>query len=163
MLQSPIYHSLAPVYLSDHDMNGCLFRYLILKFKQYLQSILMAVQGYKHVSFLEFIEGVLFVNLFSLFKPGQSFLWLAAIVADHAHVGVKDRGPLIDGNCTLEELRCLIEFLLLEADVSETPPCVVLTLISLQSPLITFLGGIKILICYIFVAAQCMRVCKVDI
>ena len=74
-------------------------------------------------------------------------------MADHAHVGVEDRGPLIDGNGTLQELICLIEFLLLEADVSETPPCVVMTLISLQSPLIAFLGCIKILIRNIFVAA----------
>ena len=74
-------------------------------------------------------------------------------MADHAHVGVEDRRPLIDGNGTLQELVCLIEFLLLEADVSETPPCVVVTLISLQGPLIAFLGGIKILIRNIFVAA----------
>jgi len=56
MLQSPVYHSFAPVYLSDHDMNGCFFRHLILKLKQYLQGILMAVQGYQDVSFLEFVE-----------------------------------------------------------------------------------------------------------
>ena len=113
----------------------------------------MAVQGYQDVSFLEFVERVLFVYLFSLLEPGQCFLGLAAIVADHPHVGIEDRRPLIDGNGTLQELVCLIEFLLLEADVSETPPCVVVTLISLQGPLIAFLGCIKILIRYVLVAA----------
>jgi hypothetical protein len=37
-------------------MNGCFFWHLILKFQQYLQGILMTVQGYKDVSFLEFVE-----------------------------------------------------------------------------------------------------------
>lgn len=74
-------------------------------------------------------------------------------MADHSHVGIEDRGPLIDGNGTLQELVSLIEFLLLEAYVSEAPPCVVVTLISLQGPLIAFLGGIKIFIRNIFVAA----------
>ena len=88
MLQGPIYHSLAPVYLSDHHMNGSLFRNLILQLKQYLQGVLMAVQGDKYVSFLEFVERVLFVYLFGLFEPGQGFLGLAAIVANHSHVCV---------------------------------------------------------------------------
>ena len=74
-------------------------------------------------------------------------------MTDHPHVGVEDRGPLIDGNGALQELVCLIEFLLLEADVSETPPCVVMTLISLQGPLIAFLGGIKVLVRNILMAA----------
>jgi hypothetical protein len=123
----------------------------------------MAVQGYQDISFLEFVERVLFVYLFSLLEPGQRLLGLAAIVADHAHVGIEDRGPLIYGNSTLQELVCLIEFLLLEADVSETPPCVVVTLISLKGPLIAFLGGIKILIRNILVAAKRVRIGKVDI
>ena len=69
-------------------MNGRLFRHLILQLKQYLQGVLMAIQSDKYVSFLEFVERVLFVYLFGLFEPGQGFLGLTAIVADHAHVCV---------------------------------------------------------------------------
>jgi len=88
---------------------------------------------------------------------------LAAIVSDHAHVGVEHWGSLVDLDRGLEKLRGLVEFLLLETYVAKSPPCVVVSLVSRESSLIAFLGRIEVFISDILMPTEGVRICKVSI
>lgn len=82
-------------------------------------------------------------------------------MADHAHISVENGGALVYLDGTLEELRSLIEFLLLKADVTQAPPCVIVPLIGGKGSLVALLGRIEIFISDIFMATKSMRVSEV--
>ena len=144
-------------------MNRCFFWHLILEFQQNLKCFIMTIESHKDISLLEFIQRILFVNLLSFLEPSQSLLWLAAVVTDHTHVSVENWRSLIDWNSTLQQLWCLIKLFLLEANVSKTPPCVVVALISWKSSLIAFLCSVEIFISHILMTAQRVSIGKIDI
>ncbi len=81
----------------------------------------------------------------------------------HSHVCVKDWRSLVNLDGTLKKLVCLVKLFLLQVDVSKTPPCVVMPLICCKRTLVTFLGGIKVFICYILMTAEGVSVGKVSI
>ena len=53
------------------------------------------------------------------------------------------------------------ELLLLERDITEAPPCVIVGLVGLESRLITFLAIVVVLIGNKLVAAQGVSICKI--
>ena len=53
------------------------------------------------------------------------------------------------------------ELFLLQSDVSEAPPCVVVGLVGLERILVAFLAVLKVLVCDELVAAECVGVGEV--
>ena len=138
-------------------------RDLIHEVNQHIQSFLVAVQCYQYISLLEFIQWVFLVDLLWSLKPSQSFSGLVAVMLCHAHVSVENWRPTIDLDCTLEELSCLLKLLLLQTYVTQAPPCIVMSLISSQGTLVTFLGLVEVFVSYVFMAAESMRVSEIGI
>ena len=56
----------------------------------------------------------------------------------------------------------LILFLLLE-NISKSPPCVIMSFVTLQSFLVTFLGLLEVFVINIFMTTQCMSVTEVNV
>jgi hypothetical protein len=60
-------------------------------------------------------------------------------------------------------LNSLFKLFLLEADVSETPPCIVVSLICSESLLVALLGLVEVFVGYILVTTQGVSICEVII
>lgn len=130
MLQGLVDLALAPEDLAYHHMNRGLLRYLVLELQEHLERLVLAVQGHEDVGLLELVEGVFLVDGFGLLEPTECLLRQATVVSDHAHVRVQNGRALIDLDGAVEQLRSLLKLLLLEIDVAETPPCVIMPLVS---------------------------------
>ena len=144
-------------------MNRSFFRNLLHEFKQIFQGLIVSFKGHKDSGLLISIEGIKWIHCFSILKAFESIHWLIAIVLSHTQISPEDSWLRINLNSLVKVLLSLLKLLLLQTNVSNSPPCIVMSLIRGKSFLITSLSLVKIFISNIFMTTEGVSIGKVII
>ena len=146
--------------LANNNVHRCLLGNLVQQVKEHCQGFLRFVHCHQNSRFLVLVERVGRVELLGLLEALEGVPRQDRVVLGHSQVSVQHSRLLVDLNSLGEELSSLVELLLLEADVSKTPPSVVVALVGRQGSLVALLRRVEVLVRHVLVPAQSVSVRK---
>lgn len=115
------------VYFTQQHWNLRLLWHYCQHIVQFTYCLVISLQFYQCIRLLESIQTILRIQLLWLLKICQCFCELSACCQSDTHKRVQNWIFRIYSNCLVKVLCCLIILLLFVSNVSETPPCIIMS------------------------------------